>query len=207
MSETLEQQIIRIVAEDCPLVPDDGIQASTRFAEDLKFDSLDSVEFVMRLEEVFEIIISDPDAEACSTVGDVVALVEKLMPATTELIAEPQSGWNELTPQLVAGGVYKATPDSDIVDIFGVHRNVHWSDKGGNGLSVSRHLRTVGVFRQVKFCVVERLIEEGFTLEKDGKYCVKSWPTCEESLVEAEGDTLELALFVAVQSGLLGGVE
>jgi acyl carrier protein len=45
--------------------------------EDLGADSLDVVEMVMAIEEAFDIEVSDEDAEAMRTVGDVEAYVMK----------------------------------------------------------------------------------------------------------------------------------
>lgn len=53
-------------------IAEDNLGLDTRFKEDLNFDSLDSVESVMALEEEFNIEIPDEDAEKFLTVGDVV---------------------------------------------------------------------------------------------------------------------------------------
>lgn len=47
-------------------------------ADSLGLDSLDAIELQMGLEEEFDIEIADEDYEKCSTIGDVVDLVEKL---------------------------------------------------------------------------------------------------------------------------------
>ena len=46
--------------------------------DDLGADSLDAVEFVMDLEDVYSIEIDDTKAEAIATVGDLVAYIEEL---------------------------------------------------------------------------------------------------------------------------------
>ncbi len=48
------------------------ITKDTTFQEDLGADSLDVVELVMELEDVFGIQISDEDAEQIVTIGDAV---------------------------------------------------------------------------------------------------------------------------------------
>lgn len=48
------------------------ITQEARFIEDLGADSLDTVELIMKLEEVFEISIPEEDAEKMRTVGDAV---------------------------------------------------------------------------------------------------------------------------------------
>ena len=53
------------------------VKAESRFVEDLGADSLDVVELVMALEEKFDINVPDEDAEKISTVGDIVAYIEK----------------------------------------------------------------------------------------------------------------------------------
>jgi acyl carrier protein len=46
-----------------------------RFKEDLDADSLDLVEFVMALEERFDIAVPESDLEGVTTVGEAVSLV------------------------------------------------------------------------------------------------------------------------------------
>ena len=48
------------------------ITKDTTFQEDLGADSLDVVELVMELEDIFGIQISDEDAEQIVTIGDAV---------------------------------------------------------------------------------------------------------------------------------------
>ncbi|WP_456364286.1 acyl carrier protein [Priestia aryabhattai] len=47
------------------------------FKEDLGADSLDIVEFIMELEEAFDIEIPDEEAEKLATVGDVIKFLEE----------------------------------------------------------------------------------------------------------------------------------
>ena len=56
-----------------------NISASgTKIIEDLGADSLDAVELIMALEDEFGVEVNDDDAQGIKTVGDIVALVEKL---------------------------------------------------------------------------------------------------------------------------------
>ncbi len=54
----------------------DGINAETRLQEDLKADSLDTVELVMAAEEEFGIEIEEDVVLTFKTVGDVVKYIE-----------------------------------------------------------------------------------------------------------------------------------
>ena len=47
---------------------------------DLLLDSLERIELVMALEEHFDLVIDDTAAEACITVADCIALVDRLLP-------------------------------------------------------------------------------------------------------------------------------
>ena len=53
------------------------ITLNSRIIEDLGADSLDVVELIMSLEEKYGISISDEEAAKTTTVGDVVALIDK----------------------------------------------------------------------------------------------------------------------------------
>jgi acyl carrier protein len=55
------------------------VTESSRFSEDLGFDSLDTVEIVMELESEFGIEIPDKDAEKIVTVGDAIKYIESQM--------------------------------------------------------------------------------------------------------------------------------
>ena len=68
--------IKRIIKKDFDFV-DVDITAESLLVEDLGFDSLDVVEFVMAIEEEFDIEIYDEDAEKIKTVGDAVAFITK----------------------------------------------------------------------------------------------------------------------------------
>ena len=56
-------------------VPEDKITLDARFSEDLDADSLDLVEFVMALEETFEITVDESELEGVETVGQAYELV------------------------------------------------------------------------------------------------------------------------------------
>ncbi len=54
----------------------DAVTLEANFANDLDADSLDLVELVMELEEVFNIAVNEEELEGVATVGDAVKLVE-----------------------------------------------------------------------------------------------------------------------------------
>jgi acyl carrier protein len=59
-------------------VKEDDIKLESSLIDDLGADSLDQVELVMALEERFDIEIDDVQMESIRTVGELVAIVEKL---------------------------------------------------------------------------------------------------------------------------------
>ncbi len=70
MSNSLIEQIRGLVSEQLGVDPA-ALNAEASILEDLGADSLDVVELVMAIEEVFDIEISDEDTEAMRTLGDV----------------------------------------------------------------------------------------------------------------------------------------
>ena len=70
------EKIKGIIAEQ--LGVDEGeVTMESSFIEDLGADSLDIVELVMALEEEFDIVIPDEDAEKIRTVGDAVRYIQE----------------------------------------------------------------------------------------------------------------------------------
>lgn len=57
-------------------VDEDKVTTELTFKNDLGADSLDIVELVMELEDVFGTEISDEDAEQITTVGDAVKYID-----------------------------------------------------------------------------------------------------------------------------------
>lgn len=68
-------QVIEIIADELN-VDAANIKEETRLKEDLNVDSLDVVELVMRLEETFDVSVSDEAASKLSTVKDIVTYIE-----------------------------------------------------------------------------------------------------------------------------------
>jgi acyl carrier protein len=54
------------------------VTSDARFMDDLGCDSLDIVGLLIATEDGFGVEITDEDAEKCVTVGDAVALIERL---------------------------------------------------------------------------------------------------------------------------------
>jgi acyl carrier protein len=75
---SIEEKVKRIIEEKLSVNPDQ-ITLSAKFAEDLKADSLDTVELVMALEDEFGLDIPDEEADKIKTVGDAVKYIESKM--------------------------------------------------------------------------------------------------------------------------------
>ena len=73
--QTIEQRVINIIVEQLG-VNADQVTPEAKFIEDLGADSLDTVELVMALEEVFGQEIPDDEAEKLQSVGDVIKYIE-----------------------------------------------------------------------------------------------------------------------------------
>ena len=74
MSNKLEASILKLVAEQFGL---GKVHPKDRLIEDLKGDALDAIELVMRLEEQFNVQISDEKVEHLITVQDAIDCVIK----------------------------------------------------------------------------------------------------------------------------------
>jgi acyl carrier protein len=70
----IEQRVKRIIAEQLE-VDEHEITNNASFVDDLKADSLDTVELVMALEEEFNAEIPDEDAEKITTVQNAVDFI------------------------------------------------------------------------------------------------------------------------------------
>lgn len=82
MNRTLADTIVRFLARHVSIeVP---LDPALDLVEDLKLDSLDQLAFVVELENHFRICIEPSDEASLSTLGDVVALVERRVAAEPE---------------------------------------------------------------------------------------------------------------------------
>jgi acyl carrier protein len=73
---SVADRIKEIIVEQLGVSPEQ-VTESASFVDDLRADSLDTVELVMALEEEFNLEIPDEDAEKIRTVGDAVAYIEQ----------------------------------------------------------------------------------------------------------------------------------
>ena len=74
MTTSVEASILKLVAEQFGL---GKVHPKDRIIEDLKGDALDAIELVMRLEEQFNVQISDEKVEHLITVQDAIDCVIK----------------------------------------------------------------------------------------------------------------------------------
>ncbi len=75
MSDTIEE--IKAVIADVMKIDVSGVKPETRFIEDLKADSMDQFFLIDGFSEKFKLTISDEDARAIKSVGDVVTYVDQ----------------------------------------------------------------------------------------------------------------------------------
>jgi acyl carrier protein len=77
--EEIERRLIDIVKNE-KNIPDDKLALETPLA-DAGIDSLDSLSILFAIEEQFHISIPDDRARAIKTFGDMITVVEELLPA------------------------------------------------------------------------------------------------------------------------------
>lgn len=70
------ERIKIIIAEQLDIDEVEKITMETTLMKDLEADSLDAVEIMMALEDEFDIVIPDEDAEEFKNIGDIVRYVE-----------------------------------------------------------------------------------------------------------------------------------
>ncbi len=76
MSETNTLKKISQMVTERFGVDEEKVTRELTFQEDLGADSLDVVELIMEMEDVFDIQISDEDAEKIVTIGDAVDYID-----------------------------------------------------------------------------------------------------------------------------------
>lgn len=80
-----EEKILKLIADQF-VFTSNKVTTESKFVDDLCFDSLDGIEFVMELEDEFAVLIDDEDMESWVTVGDAIRYVDS---ALSPSISEP----------------------------------------------------------------------------------------------------------------------
>ena len=75
-TETVTQKVIEIISNQMD-IPEEQISLDSQFIADLGFDSLDVMEFLMSVEDEFEITIPDDQSEKISTVRDAIQEIQE----------------------------------------------------------------------------------------------------------------------------------
>jgi acyl carrier protein len=73
--EDVAEKVIKIVSEEVG-IPEKNISRESAFETDLPIDSLGMVEMTMKIEEAFNLSISDEDVESVETVGDLIDYIK-----------------------------------------------------------------------------------------------------------------------------------
>ena len=72
--DEISEKIKRIACDITGAIPE-TVNTTSKFVEDLRADSLDMMEIVMKIEDEFDIEIPDEDAEKIATVGQAIDYV------------------------------------------------------------------------------------------------------------------------------------
>lgn len=73
---TLEEKVIKLVMEQLDVTQEECVLDAS-FIDDLGADSLDLVELIMEMEEVFSVEISDDELEHIRSIKDVIDFLKK----------------------------------------------------------------------------------------------------------------------------------
>lgn len=76
-TKTLEQKVIALAGSQAGM-PTEKITLDCHFEADLGYDSLDQVEFLMTIEEEFDIEVGEEQASTIMTVRNAVEAIQKL---------------------------------------------------------------------------------------------------------------------------------
>jgi|TARA_B100002019_G_scaffold52987_1_gene45182 acyl carrier protein len=69
-------QVKNIIVEELG-AKEELVTMEARLSEDLGADSIDAVELIMKLEDTFDVSVSDEEAQAMTTVKDIVHYLEQ----------------------------------------------------------------------------------------------------------------------------------
>ena len=74
MNEEVKARLIKLIADQAGCPPE-IVKPDSKLVADLGMDSLDLIETCMAVEEEFEVMIDDEEAERYATVGDIMDIV------------------------------------------------------------------------------------------------------------------------------------
>lgn len=77
-TQTVAEQVVEIIVKQ-EICPREHIVPEAEFLTDLGFDSIDIAEFLMNVEEAFDIHIPDIEADTIKTVQQATAQIEKAL--------------------------------------------------------------------------------------------------------------------------------
>lgn len=77
---TTEERVKRVIAEQFGVI-DEFVAGEKNIISDLGADSLDQIELVMAMEDEFEIVIEDEDAEQIETVQQAIDYISRRVAA------------------------------------------------------------------------------------------------------------------------------
>ena len=148
MTDTTLQQIIKLIADQTGINESD-IRPEMQLVADIGCDSLDGIEIIMLTEELFEIEISDDEAERVATVHDIHRLVcEKTgKPAPTAL---PALKYKWLTLELPDGSLWGVP-----VELIANNRAAHYAHEFDGDLMRSLAEDTIPLFNSSDFDVTD----------------------------------------------------
>ncbi len=74
MNEEMKARLIKLIADQARCLLDD-VNPDSKLVADLGMYSLDLIDTCMAVEEEFEVMFKDEEADHCATVGDIMDLV------------------------------------------------------------------------------------------------------------------------------------
>ena len=72
---SIEEKVMNLISEELR-IPREKIQLTSHVADDLNLDSLDNIQIVLEVEQLFDIEILDEEIDDISTVQDIVDYVK-----------------------------------------------------------------------------------------------------------------------------------
>ena len=72
---SIEEKVMNLISEELR-IPREKIQLTSHVVDDLNFDSLDNIQIVLEVEQLFDIEILDEEIDEILTVQDIVDYVK-----------------------------------------------------------------------------------------------------------------------------------